>query len=368
MEVIYINELKKTKYKEATTVKFKLEPNKTQEELIRKESIEYIKQINILVEEMVEAKKPTSKTTKHVQAPLNSNVKNQLIRDAKSVFKKAKKSNFKKIPILKKPVIIYNNKNYKYYENAIRIPFMINGKSKQMMIKANITEYEHQKLESSNKIGAMRITKKNGKYIAQIAIENEVEQKFSTKVMGVDLGIKVPSVCVTDENEVKFVGNGRYNKYVRRYHNQRRKKLGEAKKINAIRKSKNKEQRWVQDQDHKISRNIVTFAVENNVGIIRLEKLTNIRSRTSKSRKNNFSLSNWSFYRLSSYIEYKAGLLGIQVEYVDPKYTSQKCPRCERNNRAKDRKYKCRYCNYIAHRDIIGAKNIMKAPVLNGKS
>ena len=366
--MIYIIEQNRNKIKETTTVKFKIEPNKSQEEMIRTASIEYIKQINILVAEMVENKKITSKTTKHIQAPLNSNVKNQLIRDAKSVFKKAEKNNFEKIPIMKKAIIIYNNKNYKYYENAIRIPFVIDGKSKQVMIKANITEYEWQKLESAEKIGTMRITTKNGNYIAQIAIENEIEQKVSTKVMGVDLGIKVPSVCVTDENEVKFLGNGRYNKYIRRYHNQRRKKLGKAKKLNAIRKSKKKEQRWLQDQDHKISRDIITFAVENNVGIIRLEKLANIRKKTSKSRKNNLSLSNWSFYRLSSYIEYKARLLGIRIEYVDPKYTSQKCPRCEKKNKAKDRKYVCNYCNYVAHRDVIGAKNIIKAPVLNGKS
>lgn len=366
--MIYITEQNRKKIKEATTVKFKIAPNKAQEEMIRTASIEYIKQINILVAEMVEAKKPTSKTTKHIQAPLNSNVKNQLIRDAKSVFKKAEKEQFEKTPILKKPVIIYNNKNYKYYENAIRVPFMINGKSKQVMIKANITEYERQKLKSATKIGAMRITNKNGKFIAQIAIENEVAPKVSTKVMGVDLGIKVPSVCVTDENEVKFVGNGRYNKYVRRYYNQRRKELGKAKKLNAVRNSNNKEQRWLQDQDHKISRNIIIFAVENNVGIIRLEKLANIRKQTRKSRKNNHSLSNWSFYRLSSYIEYKASLVGIRVEYVDPKYTSQKCPRCGEKNKAKDRKYICNHCNYIAHRDVIGAKNIIKAPILNGKS
>ena len=65
------------------------------------------------------------------------------------------------------------------------------------------------------------------------------------------------------------------------------------------------------DKDHKTSREIVNFAIQHNVGIIRLEKLANIRKQTSKSRKNNHSLSNWSFYRLAQYIEYKANLIGI---------------------------------------------------------
>ncbi|MFU1798794.1 RNA-guided endonuclease TnpB family protein, partial [Paenibacillus azoreducens] len=62
------------------------------------------------------------------------------------------------------------------------------------------------------KVGTLRITCKGNKWIAQIALEVPTELTPSTKVMGVDLGIKVPAVCVTDEHEVKFVGNGRMNK------------------------------------------------------------------------------------------------------------------------------------------------------------
>lgn len=35
-----------------------------------------------------------------------------------------------------------------------------------------------------------------------------------------------------------------------------------------------KEQRWMKDKDHKISRQIVNFAVSNQVSVIRLEQLT----------------------------------------------------------------------------------------------
>lgn len=353
---------------QAMTVKLKLEPNKAQLELIKLASQEYINVINTLVDEMVKSQAPTQKTTKDIDALINSAVKNQAIRDAKSVFKKAKKTKYKTVPVLKKPIIVWNNQNYTINHESVKMPFVVNGKSQRIEIKANISDYERHLIESANKLGTLRITRKGNKYVAQIAIERNVKEHTSTRIMGVDLGIKIPAVCCTDERKVKFVGNGRNNKYVRRYHNQRRKKLGKAKKLNAIKKSQNKEQRWMNDKDHKTSREIVNFAIQHNVGIIRLEKLANIRKQTSKSRKNNHSLSNWSFYRLAQYIEYKANLIGIKVEYVDPKYTSQLCPKCSGRNKSKDRQYKCSHCGHLDHRDIVGAKNIINAPVLDGDS
>ena len=93
------------------------------------------------------------------------------------------------------------------------------------------------------------------------------------------------------------------------------------------------------------------------LSVIKLERLQNIRSTTRTSRKNNHSLHTWSFYRLATFIEYKAKLAGIEVEYVDPAYTSQICPICGRIQHAKDRNYICR-CGFHTHRDLLGAINI----------
>ncbi|WP_261134886.1 RNA-guided endonuclease TnpB family protein, partial [Bacillus sp. Marseille-Q3570] len=178
---------------------------------------------------------------------------------------------------------------------------------------------------------------------------------------------KVPAVAVTEDEKTCFFGNGRRNKYVRRMFKSKRQKLGRKKKLTAIRKLHNKEQRWMKDQDHKVSRQIVDFAVKHYVSIIRLEKLANIRQTAKTSCKNTKNLHTWSFYRLASFIEYKAALAGIKVEYVDPKYTSQTCPSCGNRNKTKDRSYKCR-CGYHTHRDRAGAMNIRHAPVVDGQS
>ncbi|WP_338044775.1 zinc ribbon domain-containing protein [Paenibacillus periandrae] len=48
-------------------------------------------------------------------------------------------------------------------------------------------------------------------------------------------------------------------------------------------------------------------------------------------------------------------------------YTSQTCPYCGQRKKAKDQTYQCT-CGYTAHRDRVGAINIMRQPVADGNS
>src|SRR5690606_30738753 len=194
------------------TVKFKILPTKEQEKYLQETLNEYISTVNHIVRIMIDTQ-CVKLTSKDIQTNLPSAVKNQAIQDAKSVFKKYKKTNV--VPILKKPVCIWNNQNYKINNSFISFPVLINGKSKRIHVKALLTEYQMQQL--SNKLGTLRITKKSGKWIAQIAIEVNEKQNQDTKIiMGVDLGIKVPAVAVTSNGKTRFFGNGRQNKYIRR--------------------------------------------------------------------------------------------------------------------------------------------------------
>lgn len=350
------------------TVKIKLLPSKEQEDILTNMSKKYITTINTLVSEMVAEKKTTQKTTKHIISSLPSAVKNQAIKDAKSVFKKAKKSKYTKIPFLKKHVCVWNNQNYSFDFSNIYLPLIIDGKVKKTPIRALLVDKDNRNFDLlKHKLGTLRITKKTNKWIAQISVTISTKEKTGTKIMGVDLGLKVPAVAVTDDEMVRFFGNGRQNKYVKRKFRSIRKELGKKKKVNAIRKLNDKEQRWMKDQDHKVSRAIVDFAKENKISVIRLEQLTNIRQTARTSRKNEKNLHTWSFYRLSQFIMYKANLVGIKVEYVNPAYTSQTCPKCSKKNKAKDRKYKCK-CGFATHRDRVGAMNIRYAPVVDGNS
>lgn len=365
-----------------TTIQLKLLPTKEQRQLISTTMNTYIATVNGIVADFRTMDKTDKRTSKDVAAVIPSCLKNQCIKDAKSIFKKYKKvcrevdkwnnkhPNEPKsatCPILRKPASIWNNQNYSIEEDRIGFPVFQNGKSTKIYVRAIIPS-ELLDLLNTLKKGTLRITPKGDKLIAQIAVEHQEAEASGNGAMGVDLGLKVPAVCVTDTGKVRFSGNGRKNKYLKRKFRSDRKRLGKAKKLNAIRKSRNKEQRIMRDIDHKISREIVNFAKDNHVAVIRMEQLANIRATARTSRKNEKNLHTWSFYRLAHYIEYKAALAGICVEYVNPAYTSQICPVCGKKNHAKDRKYICS-CGFHGHRDIVGAVNIRNAvPVTDGNS
>ncbi len=360
------------------TVQCKILPNKGQSELLHSISEEYIVTVNTLVSSMVSAGSPLKLSSRGVSAELPSAVKNQAIRDAKSVYTKYRKkerANAKKpafeqktinVPVLKKPVCIWNNQNWTLENGVLRFPVFVCGQVKRISVPVLLTDYQLERLAGDR--GTLRITKKSGKWIAQIAVEvKEKETSSGAGAMGVDLGLKCPAVAVTDTGKTLFFGSGRQNKYIRRKFRATRRKLGKFKKISAIKKTNDKEQRWMKDQDHKISRGIVNFALRNEVSVIRMEKLNDIRKTARTSRKNEKNLHTWSFYRLARFIEYKAKLEGIAIEYINPKHTSQTCPDCKTLNQARDRRYQC-LCGFKTHRDRLGAINIISAPVADGNS
>lgn len=362
----------------------KLFPTRYQKALIETEMDEYISTVNGLVSDAVGGRDISKLTTADVISKLPSALCNQCIRDAKSIVKKhykacqaavLKNRRLKDVklrvlapalPVLKRPCCYINNQNFRINGDCIEFPVMINGKSKRISVKTKMTD-KQKKLLSAHKLGTLRIVVKNNHIVAQVVYDaEELKPSANGNTMGVDLGIKCPAVSYCSDGHVVFYGNGRQNKYMRRGFKILREKLQKAKKLDAVQRINDKEQRIMKDIDHKISRQIVSEAKAHGVSVIKLEQLQNIRSTTRKSRKNNPSLHTWSFYRLSQYIEYKAKLAGIIVEYVNPAYTSKRCPVCGEIHDAEDRNYQCT-CGYHAHRDLVGAINICNSTEHVGK-
>lgn len=127
---------------------------------------------------------------------------------------------------------------------------------------------------------------------------------------------------------------------------------------------KNRRARRVQQFLHKISKDIVSRAVESSSMIV-LEDIKGIRKlyRKGNGQGNKFRrrLNSWSFYELQRQIQYKSAWEGIQVRFVDPKRTSQLCPICGdriQEDRLYRRKLWCNNCKRSMDRDVVAALNI----------
>ena len=135
----------------------------------------------------------------------------------------------------------------------------------------------------------------------------------------------------------------------------------------------NKEKRIMKDLDHKISRTIVNYALKNKLKIV-VENLQGIRNNSRKgkgSRAGNRFINSWSFYRLQSFIEYKAKEHGIPFEKINPHYTSQECSYCSIiGYREKDificKNKNCCKHDVKRHADVNAAFNVGKRSLQNG--
>ncbi len=188
-----------------------------------------------------------------------------------------------------------------------------------------------------------------------VFIEERAQIEASSYV-GVDLNTLGHCAVMADPLTGKVLKLGKKAAHIRaKYANQRRhqQKKGNYKKL---KKTKDKERRITKDMLHKVSRALVDYAYEHKVGI-KLEKLKGIRKRKTAHSFKHF-LNSWAYYKLDSYIEYKSKLLGVPVMYIDPRYTSKDCSKCQQRSNRHKKVFKCRECGHVDHADVNAAFNI----------
>lgn len=195
------------------------------------------------------------------------------------------------------------------------------------------------------------------KIILNMSIEIPKENVVldETVVVGVDLGIAIPAVCALNTNDYARLSIGSRDDFlrVRTQIKSQRDRLksnlkynkgghGRAKKMQAMDRFKNYEKNWVQTYNHKVSKDVVDFALKNKAKYINLECLDGF---SKEDKRKNYLLANWSYYQLQQYIKYKAEKYGIVVRFVNPAYTSQTCSCCghlEEGQRVKQSEFICK--------------------------
>jgi IS605 OrfB family transposase len=121
-----------------------------------------------------------------------------------------------------------------------------------------------------------------------------------------------------------------------------------------------REERVVRDRLHKVSRHIVEWSQQFEKPCIAFEDLKEMRDSIDYGTRMNRRLHHLPFRALQFYTSYKASFRGIPTAWINPEYTSQRCPMCghtERANRNKKR-FKCRSCGHQDHSDRGASVNI----------
>lgn len=185
----------------------------------------------------------------------------------------------------------------------------------------------------------------------------EQELQKTDDYIGVDLNTTGHIAVIANPQTGKIAKLGKKADHTHRKYKHIRKRLQKQSKNRRLKKVKGRESRIIRDLNHKISKKIVVTARENNCGI-KLEKLTGIRKNKKNTKKFRYSLHSWSFYQLGQFIEYKAKLNGVEVVYIDPRYTSQICSRCGLIGNRNGKLFKCSACGHVDHADTNAAFNI----------
>lgn len=205
--------------------------------------------------------------------------------------------------------------------------------------------------------------------------------KKATNEIILNLQFEIPDANLRTEGEILGVDCGLYNviscsngfqykgNQIRKY---QRKTLFNKRNIQAkgtksakrkLKKLSGKQVRFSKDVNHCLSKCLVNTP---NIKTIVFENLKGIRKQR-KGRKLNKWLSSWTFYQLQTFTKYKALSKGIEVAFVDPRYTSQKCSNCgniDKKNR-NQHQFKCTQCDFKLDADLNAALNIKQNYILS---
>lgn len=216
------------------------------------------------------------------------------------------------------------------------------------------------------KFGTAKLVNKYNKWFLHIPMTKDFPESDHINVnniVGIDLGINFLATTYDSQGKTTFY-SGKIVKHKRGAFKATRKQLQKKQTPSARKKLKqmgSRENCYVTDVNHRITKALIDKYPKGTIFV--LEDLKGVRSATEKVRvKNRYISVSWAFYQFRQMLEYKAKMNGQKVIIVDPKYTSQTCPKCghvEKVNRNKKlHTFKCKNCQYQSNDDRIGAMNL----------
>jgi len=291
---------------------------------------------------------------KYLPSQLTISARMKATEALKAVKTRVKKKQKTSCPQSKQSSIRYDARSYNVWFNRNELSLLtIDGRK---VIQISVPEYYKKYLDWKRCTAELFI--RNNKVFLNIVFSKDITDPVLTgKVVGIDRGIK--KIAVTSNNQ--FYGGGHISKVSNRYEKLRSalQSCGSKSSKRHLRKISKKENRFRTDTNHVIAKRIVESLDSGDV--IALEKLTGIRQNVRLRKKQRKDLHKWNFFQFEQFLTYKANARGMVIEYVDARFTSQKCSRCgyiSRSNRQSQAIFKCKHCGFSLNADLNASRNI----------
>jgi putative transposase len=202
------------------------------------------------------------------------------------------------------------------------------------------------------RVGTAELVLRNDEFFLHLSVEEEApETNSSGGSLGIDLGVN--RTAVGSNKKFYTAKKIRHKKACFKRTRRSLQANGSKSAKRALGRLSGRERRFVSDVNHQISKQIVADAKAHNQKIV-LEDLTGIR-QTGKAK----CIHDWSFNQLQFDLEYKAKREGVEIVFVDPRYTSQTCSRClHLGQRFNQSSFVCPNCGLELNADLNGSRSI----------
>ena len=180
-----------------------------------------------------------------------------------------------------------------------------------------------------SKLCQVRIIPQATCYVVEVIYEKKEQDLNLNKdnVLSIDLGLNNLCSCISNVGLIPFIANGRIMKSFNQWYNKKKAKLmsyvGDVGISKRIRQLNNYRNFWIEDYIHKISRYIVNYCINNNIGSIVIGLNKGWEQEINLGKKTNQKFVEIPFSRLIDKISYKCKLVGISFQTHEESYTSK---------------------------------------------
>ena len=180
-----------------------------------------------------------------------------------------------------------------------------------------------------SKLCQVRIIPQATCYVIEVIYENKEQELNLNKdnVISIDLGLNNLCSCISNVGLIPFIVNGRIMKSFNQWYNKNKAKLmsyvGDVGTSKRLRQLNNYRNFWIEDYIHKVSRYIVNYCINNNIGSIVIGLNKGWKQEINLGKKTNQKFVEIPFSRLIDKISYKCKLVGISFQINEESYTSK---------------------------------------------